>query len=134
MDITGIERPAALRARRVLVVEDEALIAMMLEDELAEAGAHVVGPAASVGEALRLAGAALAEGGLDGAVLDMDLDGEDVAPVADALAAAGVPFLFHTGYDEGRDRGRHGAAPALHKPLASPRLVAALEGLVTATR
>ena len=134
MGVTSIERPAALRARRVLVVEDEALIAMAVEDELAEAGAHVVGPVSSVGEALRLLGAALAEGGLDAAVLDMDLEGEDVAPVADALAAAGVPFLFHTGYDEGRDRGRHGAAPVLAKPLGLLWLVAAVKGLVTAAR
>ena len=134
MDTLIPGRPASLRAKRILVVEDEALVAMMVEDELAGAGAVVVGTAATVGEALSLAAAALADGGLDVAVLDMDLDGEDVAPVADALAAAGVPFLFHTGYDEGHVRGRRGAAPVLHKPLASPRLAAALGGLVATSR
>ena len=106
-----------LHGRRVLVVEDEALISMLLEDELLEAGAEVVGPACSVKEALELINQAAADGGLSAAVLDINLDGEAVSPVADRLAALGVPFIFATGYGEGYNRGLHAAAPILAKPF-----------------
>jgi DNA-binding response OmpR family regulator len=124
--------PTVLKGRRVLVVEDEALIAMMLEDVLREAGAEVL-TAATLGEALRLVEAAAAAGhggGLSAAVLDIDLAGERVLPVADSLARLGVPFLFATGYDAGCDRGRHGAAPVLHKPFDPHDLIAALQALI----
>jgi DNA-binding response OmpR family regulator len=123
--------PTVLKGRRVLVVEDEALIAMMLEDVLREAGAEVL-TAATLGEALRLVEAAAAGhgGGLGAAVLDIDLAGERVLPVADALARLGVPFLFATGYDAGCGRGRHAAVPVLHKPFDPHDLIAALEALM----
>jgi DNA-binding response OmpR family regulator len=120
-----------LKGCRVLVVEDEALIAMMLEDVLREAGAEVL-TAATLGEALRLVEAATAGhgGGLGAAVLDIDLAGEKVLPVADALARLGVPFLFATGYDAGCDRGGHAAAPLLRKPYDPLDLIAALAALL----
>ncbi|TCZ53379.1 response regulator [Roseicella aquatilis] len=121
-----------LRDKRILVVEDEALVAMLMEDGLAEAGASVVGPAASVGEALRLIDAAMRDGGLSAAVLDLDLDGEAVTPVADRLAAIGVPFVFATGYDEDHGTGGH-AAPRLQKPFAPALLVIAVEDLAFAS-
>lgn len=124
---------ASLEGKRVLIVEDEALVAMMVVDELLGAGAEVVGPGFSLGGALRLVEAAeAAGGGIDAAVLDIDLRGEAVAPVADKLAALGVPFLFGTGYGEGRDTGGHGAAPMLHKPFDLERLIAAVAALVSA--
>src|SRR4051794_18564375 len=90
-------RPDALRGRRLLVVEDEYLIAASLARELEGRGAEVVGPAGSVRDALALVEA---EGDrLDGAVLDINLRDERVYPVADALVARGVPFIFLTGYD-----------------------------------
>ena len=122
-----------LREKRVLVVEDEALVAMLVEDGLLEAGAEVVGPAASVGEALRLIEEVASDGGLSAAVLDLNLNGEVVSAVADRLAALGVPFLFATGYGEGCDTGGH-AAPMLHKPFAPEMLVTAVEALATAGR
>jgi len=106
-----------LQGRRVLVVEDEALIGMLLEDELLKAGADVVGPACSVKEALELIDQAVADGGLSAAVLDINLEGEVVSPVADRLAALNVPFVFATGYGEGCNRGPHTAAPILAKPF-----------------
>ena len=121
-----------LRDKRILVVEDEALVAMLVEDELLEAGAKVVGPAASVDEALRLIETAAAEGGLSAAVLDIDLAGEAARPVADRLAALGVPFLFATGYGVGCDTGGHAAAPVLHKPFDPHGLVVAVETLASA--
>jgi DNA-binding response OmpR family regulator len=128
-----------LENRRVLVVEDEALIAMAVEARLRDAGAEVVGPAFTAAEALRLveaAAAAAADGGLGAAVLDLKLAGGETAiPVADALAARGVPFLFATGYGAGRcDTGRHAAAPVLHKPYDPERLVASIEALGAAAR
>ena len=106
-----------LQGRRVLVVEDEALIGMLLEDELLRAGAEVVGPACSVKEALELINQMAADGGLSAAVLDINLKGETVSPVADRLAALSVPFVFATGYGEGYNRGLHAAAPILVKPF-----------------
>jgi DNA-binding response OmpR family regulator len=125
----SIGRPAKLKGKRVLVVEDEIVVSLLVEDELRGAGAEVVGPAPSVGDALRLVEAAAADGGLSAAVLDINLEGRHVAPVADRLAALGVPFLFATGYGETCDTGGHRAAPTLHKPFAPERLVAAVEAL-----
>src|SRR4051794_41934647 len=107
----------SLRGRRVLVVEDEALIAMGMEEGLAEAGAEVVGPACSVDEALNLIERAACDGGLSAAVLDINLEGVAVAPVADRLAVLGVPFVFATGYGKGCHKGLHKAAPVLAKPF-----------------
>ena len=106
-------RRAKLTGTRVLVVEDEIFASMLVEDELRDAGATVLGPAPSVGDALRLVEAAAADGGISAAVLDINLDGRHVAPVADRLAALGVPFVFATGYGEHCDRHGHGAAPVL---------------------
>lgn len=123
-----------LDARRVLVVEDEAIVAMLVEDGLAEAGAEVLGPAGSVEEALRLIEAAVTEGGLSGAVLDIALEGLGVAPVADRLAALGVPFLFATGWAANDGLAGGHAAPVLHKPFGPHALVAAVAALTRARR
>ncbi len=125
-------RPAKLAGKRVLVVEDEPLVSMLVEDELRDAGAEVLGPAVSVGHALRLVEAAAADGGISAAGLDINLDGKHVASVADRLAALGVPFLFATGYGENCDTGGHGAAPTLHKPFAPERLIATVAALTSA--
>jgi CheY-like chemotaxis protein len=101
-----------LIGRRILIVEDEALVAMLVEDALLDAGALVLGPAASVQAALAL----LAAEAPEAAVLDLNLAGESSAPVADALAAAGVPFVVASGYGaEGVPR-QHAKAPVLAKP------------------
>ncbi|MBY0329969.1 MAG: response regulator [Acetobacteraceae bacterium] len=124
-----------LRGKRILVVEDEALVAMLMEDGLADAGAEVVGPASSVEQALELVEwAAARTGGLDAAVLDINLQGTVVAPVADRLAALGVPIIFATGYGKGVDRGAHGAAPLLTKPFGSDELIATIEELGATAR
>ena len=129
---SSLDCPAKLTGKRVLVVEDEALVSMMVEDELLDAGAEVVGPAACIGDALRLIEAAAADGGLSAAVLDINLEGRHVAPVADRLAALGVPFLFATAYGKGCDTGGHGAAPNLSKPFDPERLMVAVEALASA--
>jgi len=120
-----------LKDKRILVVEDESLVAMLVEEGLLDAGAKVVGPAASVEEALRLIEWVALDGGLNAAVLDLDLNGKAVSPVADRLASLGVPFLFATGYGEGCDTGGH-AVPILHKPYAPDLLITTLEALASA--
>ena len=82
-----------LKGLRVLVVEDQAPIALLLEDMLVESACEVVGPASRVGQALRL----LSNHTVDAAVLDLNIAGELVYPVADALDARGLPYLFATG-------------------------------------
>src|SRR3954462_10275467 len=102
-------QPENLRGRCLLVVEDEYLIAADLTASLESIGIEVIGPAASVEEALRL----IENAGdrLDGAVLDINLRNERVFPVADALTARGVPFLFTTGYDADSIPKAYGGAP-----------------------
>ena len=82
--------------RRVLVVEDEILIGMLLEDMLGELGYAIAATASRVDEAAALA----RDGEFDAAILDVNLNGQDVYPVADILAARGIPFVFATGYGE----------------------------------
>jgi DNA-binding response OmpR family regulator len=90
------DRPAAsLAGLRVLVAEDEMLIAMELESMLQGLGCNVVGPVGTVALALRLARTKE----LDAAVLDVDLHGEKIFPIAQALQARGIPFVFATGYE-----------------------------------
>ena len=119
--------PAALKGLRVLVVEDVAVLAWRVRDVLVQAGAEVVGPAPDVKGALAL----LEADEVDAAVLDMNLDGEAADPIADVLAARGVPFVFLTGYGSGDAEGRHAGRPTLGKPLKPLVLVRTLAGLRT---
>ena len=88
--------PQELRGLAVLVVEDNFLIAEAVREIFDECGSRVVGPASRIAEALRLA----EDTSLDGAVLDINLAGEFCFPLAEALRARAVPFLFLTGYGE----------------------------------
>ena len=107
----GVE---ALRGRRILVVEDDPLIAMELADLLAAGGAEPVGPAPTVRAAL----AALAEGHPEVAVLDLNLRGERSTPVAAALREAGVPFVLTTGYVRSQiEEPELAEAPLVPKPV-----------------
>ncbi|MGV7196470.1 response regulator [Xanthomonas axonopodis] len=85
-----------LNGRRILVVEDDYLLAESLNDLLVEAGVRVVGPVGNVPEALSLVASGQA---IDGALLDVNVRGQAVFPVADALLERGVPFSFCSGYD-----------------------------------
>ncbi len=82
--------------RRILCVEDEAVVAMLIEDVLLDAGFTVVGPFAKQAPAI----AAITEGSVDAAVLDVNIRGERSYPIADALVENDIPFLFLTGYGE----------------------------------
>ncbi len=101
-----------LHGQRVLVVEDESLVAMLLEDMLLDLGAEVE-VAMRLNEALQFA----REGEFDVAVLDVNLgDGQRSDAVADTLQARGIPFLFATGYGDRGLAERHRGTPTIQKP------------------
>ena len=99
--------------RRVLLVEDEPIVAWLLKDMLVDLGCSVVGPAADVNQALAMIDAE----SIDVAVLDVNLRGQMSYPIADVLVARGVPFVFSTGYDKDRLLDGYRTFPALQKPF-----------------
>lgn len=115
-----------LSGRKILVVEDEPLVALDIVTALEDAGAEVTGPIGTVKDALE----AIRTSKLDAALLDGNLRGEPVHEIASALTRSNVPFAFVTGYDrESLPRG-FGAAPVLTKPFSSRQLVEAASRLV----
>jgi PAS domain S-box-containing protein len=125
---------ASLAGRRVLLVEDEPLVAMDAETTLRALGCEVAGPASTLPEALRLAEAEAPR--LDAAVLDVNLGGQAAFPVADLLVRRGVPVVFATGYSElpggWTGDGGQGRTALLRKPVDGAALAAALQRLVAA--
>jgi DNA-binding response OmpR family regulator len=105
--------------KRILLVEDEFLVSATVEDMLIDLGAEVVGPAATVSKGLSLAETAQ----IDAAVLDVNLKGSRIDPVAAALGARGIAMVFATGY---RDHGLALDATILQKPYTKTALEAAL--------
>jgi CheY-like chemotaxis protein len=114
-----------LEGKRILVVEDEPLVAMLLEEMLLHLGCEVVGPAYSIAQAMRLA----QEERLDAAVLDMNVNGEMSNSVAAILHSRAVPFAFATGYGSAAGKA-DSAAPVLHKPYPADKLTAVLTRLL----
>jgi CheY-like chemotaxis protein len=109
--------------RSILIVEDEPLIAMMLEDFLDSLGHEVVGTCESVEDAL----AKVEQGGFDVAIIDVQLkEGKTVWPVADRLADAGTPFVLATGGHVEPPPERHADAPVLSKPYTIDAIEPAL--------
>jgi CheY-like chemotaxis protein len=100
-------------AKRILVVEDELMIRMLLEDMLGELGYTVAAEAARLEEALDAAKNA----DFDIAILDVNLNGQPISPVADALVARGMPFVFATGYGERGLPEPYRDRPTLKKPF-----------------
>ncbi len=119
----------ALKGARVFIVEDEALVLMVLEDSLAAMGCEVVASALHLDEALAKAGSV----DFDIAILDMNLAGRPIDPVADILAGRGIPFVFASGYGPSSRPMRHAGRPMIAKPFA-PADLAALLGEVLAGR
>ena len=108
--------------RRILVVEDEALVAMLVEDALEDAGFGVIGPVRSVAQALEVLEAERP----DAAVLDLNLAGENSVSVADALVALGIPFVVAKGYGAAGLPAGHRGVPVLPKPYDPADLTAVL--------
>lgn len=88
--------PTSLADRRILVVEDDMMIAVLIEQVLQELGCVVVGPVGKLDAALRLAGSEA----LDAAILDVNIRGSEVYPVAERLRTRGVPFVLASGYGD----------------------------------
>ncbi|MDO9384400.1 MAG: HWE histidine kinase domain-containing protein [Hyphomicrobiaceae bacterium] len=108
-----------LAGKRLLVVEDEPLIALEIVDGLESAGAHVLGPAGTVNEALRV----IANTKLHAALLDANLGGHPVDDVAAALARSNVPFIFVTGYGREALPRAFATMPMLSKPFSPEQLL-----------
>ena len=117
-----------LAGLRVLVVEDEMMVSMLIEDMLDDLGCKVVGPASRLDEAIALAG----EAELDCAVLDVNLGGQSIFPLADLLRAKGAPFAFATGYGDAGLREIDKGSPVLQKPFRETDLARVLGVLKTA--
>jgi len=113
---------------RVLVVEDEMMVSMLIEDMLTDLGCTVVGPASRLDEAIALAN----ENGLDCAVLDVNLGGQPIFPLADLLRERGRPFAFATGYGDAGLRDVDRGSPVLQKPFREGDLARVLGELQTA--
>lgn len=113
-----------LAGKRILVVEDESLVAMLIETILEDLGCTPVGPAASIDEGL-----VLVQKGevIDAALLDVNVAGRQVFPVAEALAARGVPFVFSTGYGEAGLPDEWRGRPTLQKPFTEDAVQAVIQ-------
>ena len=115
--------PSLLHGSRLLVAEDDYLIAEQLAQELRAEGAEVLGPASTLAEALRLAGS---EPRPNGAILDVNLDGEMVFPLVDLLRGRGVPVVFVTGYDAAAIPRDYAIIPRCMKPARLDAVIALL--------
>jgi CheY-like chemotaxis protein len=114
---------------RVLVVEDEMMVSMLIEDMLGDLGCTVVGPASRLDEAIALVNGSE----LDCAVLDVNLGGQPIFPLADILRAKGAPFAFATGYGDAGLREEDRGSPVLQKPFREgdlARVLGELKGKV----
>ena len=111
---------------RLLVVEDEYLIRMLVEDMLADLGYEVAAAVGTLAEASAFA----ADGDFQAAILDVNLENQVVYPVADILAKRGLPFVFVTGYGERSLPEPYAKRPALQKPFQAEQLKAALDRLL----
>ncbi len=116
-----------LQGLRVLVVEDEAAISLLLEDMLLDFGCEVIGPAARLAAALDTVNREQ----VDLAILDVNVAGEPIYPVADALVQRSVPFVFSTGYGSAGIKDTYRDRPVVQKPFAQSdlrqRLLTALQ-------
>jgi CheY-like chemotaxis protein len=120
-------REPSLRACRVLVVEDEYMLAEELRTELENAEAVVIGPVAHLDEAIRLI---RSEARIDGAVLDVNLGGDSAYPAADLLVARGVPMVFTTGYDPTAIPPRFAKIARCEKPVDIAKVARAISSAI----
>src|SRR6266852_2461168 len=121
-------QPRPLEGRKILIVEDEAPIALSLASAVAQAGGFAVGPAATVAASFAL----MADHALDGALLDIRLRGETSFPLADVLAVLGIPFVFVSGLSSALMPYTHRERLLFDKPYEAAEVIATLARLVKA--
>lgn len=114
---------------RILIVEDEAMISMLIEDMVLDFGSEIVGPAARLDHALTLA----LQAEIDVGLLDINVDGSVVYPVADVLRFRGIPFIFVTGYDFKALPERFRGSPMLSKPFSYQHFTDTLRSVLAGT-
>ncbi|WP_245413457.1 response regulator [Mangrovicella endophytica] len=120
------DRPA-LQGLRVFIVEDESLVAMQLEDMLFDFGCDVVGLAMQVARGIEMAAAAEA---LDVAILDVNIGGQKVYPIAELLRRNGVPIVFATGYGRAGVEAEWQDCPVLQKPYTADQVGSTIEAVL----
>jgi DNA-binding NtrC family response regulator len=128
--LTENETVHSLQGRKILIVEDEAPIALSLAAAVSQAGGTVVGPAPSVAASFGL----MADHTLDGALLDIRLRGETSFPLADVLSVLGIPFVFVSGLSSALMPYTHRDRPLFDKPYNTRDVISALAGLVEQAR
>ncbi len=120
----------SVAGKRVLVVEDELMIRMLLEGMLEDLGHSVAAEAGTLDEAVALA----TQGEFDVALLDVNLNGQPITPVVEILVERGLPFVFASGYGQRGVPDAYRANPTLQKPFQVEALAAALAAAATAPR
>ncbi len=118
-----------LAGRRVLVIEDESMVMMLLRDMLEDIGCVVVGSASRIAEASEKARSLE----FDVAILDVNLNGEPISPVVEVLVQRGLPFVFATGYGQRGVPEPYRTTPTLQKPFQADALARALEAAAPTT-
>jgi len=120
----------SLTDKRILIVEDEIIVALNLADKITADGAKAVGPVPTVNAALDV----IANTELDGVILDVKLRGEMAFPVADVLADRHIPFVFMTALDADDIPSRHANVRRVQKPVSTEVICRALEATIFATQ
>lgn len=119
---------SSVAGKRVLVVEDELMIRMLLQDMLTDLGCQLAGEAGRIDEALSLA----KQSEFDIAILDVNLNGQPISPVVDVLIERGLPFVFATGYGQRGVPEAYRKTPTLQKPFQADALAQAIEAATPA--
>ena len=112
---------------RILIVEDEPMLALTLEETLVDAGFEIAGVAGTLDKALAL----IESAGCDAAIVDANLNGISATPVAAALTARGLPFIVMSGYSPGQQPEVLRATPLIQKPCRAERLIEALQDVLS---